>query len=284
MTDPISSPPAQADEARDVERDAKVDELLLAGLEHYFAERHQEAINVWERVLFLDRGHARARAYIERARGALAERQRQSEQLVQEGVEALNRGDGTVARELLETAIEQGDPQDVAQSYLERLDRLSAHHAAGGRDDRAAERVSAPARAGRPRPSPRRSARPVRALPLLLGAVVIGLAIYAGASRDLLKPFVDFAFRPSAAGGSFRVAPDALPVPGIAELAMARSRDLLAAGRLKPALEALDDVPDTDPAAPEARRLRADIQRTLLESLQAESGAAPATRPGERRQ
>ena len=37
---------------------------------------YEQAIHVWTRVLFLDRGHARARAYIERARSALAERQR----------------------------------------------------------------------------------------------------------------------------------------------------------------------------------------------------------------
>ena len=61
-------------------------------------------------MLFLDRGHARARAYIERARGALAERQRTTEELVHEGMAALKRGDGPAARQLLETAVEHGEP------------------------------------------------------------------------------------------------------------------------------------------------------------------------------
>ena len=56
------------------------------------------AINVWTRALFLDRGHARARAYIERARSAIAERQREGEELLHTGVAAFERGDGAAAR------------------------------------------------------------------------------------------------------------------------------------------------------------------------------------------
>jgi cytochrome c-type biogenesis protein CcmH/NrfG len=64
----------------DTDRDAKIEQLLLSGLDHYFASQYDQAINVWTRVLFLDRSHARARAYIERARSALAEQQRESEE------------------------------------------------------------------------------------------------------------------------------------------------------------------------------------------------------------
>ena len=46
------------------------------------------AINVWTRALFFDRSHARARAYIDRARSALAERQREAEELLQGGAAA----------------------------------------------------------------------------------------------------------------------------------------------------------------------------------------------------
>ena len=58
------------------ERDAKIEQLLLAGLDQYFAGQYDQAITVWTRALFIDRSHARARAYIERARSAQAERQR----------------------------------------------------------------------------------------------------------------------------------------------------------------------------------------------------------------
>src|SRR5438552_18891123 len=90
------------DAAPDADRDAKIEQLLLAGLDHYFAGQYDQAINIWTRALFLDRSHARARAYIERARSALAERQRQSEELLQTGVAAFHRGGGTEARRLLQ--------------------------------------------------------------------------------------------------------------------------------------------------------------------------------------
>jgi hypothetical protein len=60
-------------------RDQRIEQLLIAGLDRYFAGELERAIQVWSRVFFLDRGHPRARAYIDRARGAIAERQREAE-------------------------------------------------------------------------------------------------------------------------------------------------------------------------------------------------------------
>src|SRR3954447_473067 len=110
--------------AAEVDRDAKIEQLLLVGLDHYFAARYEHAINVWTRALFLDRNHPRARAYIERARSARAERQRQSEELLHSGVAAFQRGDGEEARRLLQAAIDGGAPSEEALALLERLDRL----------------------------------------------------------------------------------------------------------------------------------------------------------------
>src|SRR6188474_432911 len=100
------------DAAADPDRDAKIEQLLLAGLDHYFSARYDQAINVWTRALFLDRNHARARAYIERARSALAERQRESEELLHSGLAAFDRGEGTEARRLLQAAMNQGAPPE----------------------------------------------------------------------------------------------------------------------------------------------------------------------------
>src|SRR6185436_10711989 len=101
-SDSAHAPDATSGAERDVkDRDAKIEQLLLVGLDHYFATHYEQAINVWTRALFLDRNHARARAYIERARGALAERQRQSEEWLHSGVAAFQRGDGVEARRLL---------------------------------------------------------------------------------------------------------------------------------------------------------------------------------------
>jgi len=108
-----------------VDGDAKIEQLLLTGLDHYFAGEYEQAMNVWTRVFFFDRDHSRARAYIERARSALAERQRESEELVQQGIAAFQRGDADEARRLLTAGLERGAPPDEAVAILGRLDRLA---------------------------------------------------------------------------------------------------------------------------------------------------------------
>src|SRR6188508_1232500 len=106
-------------------RESRIEELLLAGLDHYFSGQHELAISVWTRVLFLDRSHARARAYIERARGAIAERHREGEELLQTGAAAFSRGDTDDARRLLTSAAERGARPEEAMALLERLERLA---------------------------------------------------------------------------------------------------------------------------------------------------------------
>src|ERR1700730_3770748 len=113
-----------SDAASAGDRDGTPEQLRLVGLDHYCAAQYEQAINVWTRVLFLDRNHARARAYIERARRALAEPQRESGQLLQCGLAAFGRGDGDEARRLLQAAVNHGAPPDEALAVLDRLNRL----------------------------------------------------------------------------------------------------------------------------------------------------------------
>ena len=102
MSDPLRSDRhAVPAEVQERDRDARVEQLLLTGLDHYFAGQHELAISVWTRVLFLNHGHARAKAYIERARSAISERQREGDELLHGGIEAFARGDGAAARRLL---------------------------------------------------------------------------------------------------------------------------------------------------------------------------------------
>src|SRR4026207_1445351 len=125
MSDPLRTDPSRAqDAALASDRDAKIEQLLLVGLDHYFACHYELAINVWTRALFIDRSHPRARAYIDRARSALAERQRESEELLQNGVAAFQRGEAAEARRLLQAAIDGGAPSEEALAVLERLNRL----------------------------------------------------------------------------------------------------------------------------------------------------------------
>src|SRR2546428_13708325 len=126
MSDPLRTDSSRAlDAAPEADRDAKIEQLLLVGLDHYFVAQYEAAINVWTRALFLDRSHPRARAYIERARSALAERQRESEELLQNGVAAFHRGEGDEARRLLQAALDGGAPADEALAGLEPLNPVA---------------------------------------------------------------------------------------------------------------------------------------------------------------
>src|SRR4030095_6834659 len=122
MTEPVRSPNASDRSLTDAEREARIEELLLSGLGPYFSGPYEQAINIWTRVAFLERRHGRARAYIERARSALAERQRESDELLHGGVAAYNAGEIDKARELLTRALEHGS--DAAGVFLDRLNRV----------------------------------------------------------------------------------------------------------------------------------------------------------------
>jgi tetratricopeptide (TPR) repeat protein len=258
----------------DADRDAKIEHLLLVGLDHYFAAQYDQAINVWTRALFLDRSHPRARAYIERARSAVAERQRQSEELLQTGVAAFHRGEGGEARRLLRAALDGGAPSDEALALLERLDRLEmpAAAAASPPPPRAREADALPAK-------PRRSRSIATTLLIVAGALAAGgyaiqsrtdLAWRSWGALQMLKalqPLQDVP-QPNAAAPVVREQSLALPRRG--EIALARARSLASTGHLSDALAVLNLVRPTDPQKIDADRLRADIQRQLLALIPAE--------------
>ena len=102
----------------------RVKRLLLVGLDHYFSGQYEHAINVWTRIAFFDHNNDRARAYIERARRAVAEKQRESEEFLHRGIVAFHRGNSNEARELINKAVEEGGPHELAIVCLERLNRF----------------------------------------------------------------------------------------------------------------------------------------------------------------
>ena len=241
------------------ERDAKIEQLLLVGLDHYFGGRYDQAINVWTRALFLDRSHPRARAYIERARTALAEAQRESEELLQSGVDAFHRGERDEARRLLLAALDRGAPSDEALAVLGHLNRLEA----------AVPAVAAPTRSSRtPVYGAAATTRGLSARLLVwIGAAVV---VAAAAGYTMISTGLDWQWlllsdEAPAASAPVPVRSDTmLPLPRRGEMALTRAKSLAAAGRLRDALVALDGVRATDPERAEADRLRSDIQHQLL--------------------
>jgi hypothetical protein len=258
MTDPQRSDrTADAAELPERDRDARIEELLVLGLDHYFSERYELAINVWTRVLFIDRGHARARAYIERARSALAERQRKGDELLHTGEAAFGRGDADGARRLIASAVDHGASRDEALALLARIERLEAATVPGRTssipETRTAirrERMGDVHRHGRLRWIAAGVAAGV-----LIGAALLTLLVQRGviawpALRHDAAPVVALE--------------TALPVPSTADIALARAEALYDAGRLHEALAALEPIAFGDPLRGRADELKAKIQRQLL--------------------
>ena len=242
-------------------RDARIEELLLAGLDHYFTGQHELAISVWTRVLFLDRSHARARAYIERARSAIAERQREGEELLQTGTAAFVRGDAEDARRLLRSAVDRGVSPDEAMALLDRLDRLATPaEPPPVRPRRLWQPASASGR-------PSRGGISMMTLVLLLG---IGFAVGATVviSIDAMRAPDDAASTGSASKPAV-ARPEPLPIAAPSELALNRAKALEGSGHLREALEALETIRDGDPFRGEADQLRGVIQDALLRRARA---------------
>ena len=273
MSDPLSTEPVpESGPSGDADREARIEQLLLSGLDHYFAGQYERAISVWTRVVFLERHHDRARAYIERARSALAEHQRESEELLHTGMDAYNAGEIEKARDFLTRAAEQGS--DTAHVFLDRLHRMGAGGAmAGALQD----------------PSPARRPAAARLMPMAprrTGWIAAGVAAAAVAVTMLVGGLPIGTWLSELQGSApsaVTLSPIEEPLPVVrgSETALARARALHADGHLQDALRALDRVDLADSFRAEAERLRGDIQRDLLiaagllDSQPADAGPRP---------
>ena len=255
------------------ERDAKIESLLIAGLDQYFAAHYAQAIDIWTRALFLDRNHARARAYIDRARSAMAEQQRESEELLHNGVAAFERGEIEAARQMLNAAVQRGGAHEVALAFLTRIDRI---HAA---TPVVPEPTAAPSRLPfRPRTVAAES-QGSRWLSVMFGLLLVAAAAVAIASWDQIRGLVPV-LTPGPNDGLAPVRPvqEPLVVPRSAETALERARALYESGRPYDALRAVDLVRPTDPLRADADKLKETIQRELL-AFQTAPGGAGLTHP-----
>jgi hypothetical protein len=232
---PLAPPPPPSSPSDD--QAARIDQLLTAGLDEYFAGRYDGAVQVWSRVFFLDRANARARAYIERARGAVAERQRVAEA----------------------TAAAHADPQhgwvDEPRPHERALSDPGVLVVSGA----LAARLAAP-QPIEAEPAPRldpalsaasRRSRIAHGLLVAAAGVLLFVAGYTVAARDRLADFV--------AGVSSHRGPAAKA--GSAEVALHDAEQAFDARRYDDARRALARVPAGDPLRPAADALVARIQR-----------------------
>jgi hypothetical protein len=254
-SDSINSPEQHAE----TERDAKVERLLLTGLDHYFSSDYAQAIDVWTRALFIDRGHARARAYIDRARSALAEQQRESEELLHNGIAAFERGEIGGARQLLNAAVQRGGAHEVALAFLTRIERINA--ATPGLPLMEVAPVLIPTLPFSA-PAARRFGGVLSAL-FALSVAAVG--VYALTPWGQVRALIP-SFGAASEAGLAPVIParEPLIVPRESEAAMERARALFASGHPHDALRALELVRPADALRGEADTLKETIQRELI--------------------
>ena len=236
---PSATPPAPSSPPDD--QAARIDQLLTAGLDEYFAGRYDGAVQVWSRVFFLDRTNARARAYIERARSAVAERQRVAEATAAAAAD-VRRGWGDEARPA-EAATGRAMPGVLVVSGALAA-RLAPPPPAPDADP--ADRGDAVAD-GLPR-----RAKVAHALLVAAAGVLLFVAGYTVAARDRLCRAGSAACRRAAAPAANARA---------SEIALHDARQAVAARRYDDARRALARIPADDPLRPEADALVAQIQR-----------------------
>ena len=243
--------------------------MLVDGLDRYFDGRYDDAIHLWTRVLFLDRAHSRARAYIDRARTALAEEQRRADEVLEASRDLLERGQTEAARDLLAEAVASSADDERASALRLRLERVERAHA-----PHSARRLPI---VNAPQAIPAWSWK--RRSPALIAAVLVaaGLLLILVASRSAVRDVM----RLSATGDilSPSIVPAALPVLSISEAALVRARTLYGRGRLAEALQSLDRVDDGSAVRADADALKVEIQRLLLAGRRTD-GVSPAGDPG----
>jgi hypothetical protein len=273
MSEPLRTAPSEAP-AGEADREALIEKLLLAGLDHYFEGSYEQAVNVWTRVAFLERGHGRARAYIERARGALAERQRQAEELLHRGVEAYEAGDLPAARDLLTRAIAEGGANDTALVFLQRLGRVEGGGAGSASTGAPLPRLVQPpgvegsSHAGLPTRAGGRQA--TNWFLTVVVSMVLAAAILLAA-----QPIASWLGElPISAPAIETRSVEPLPIVRASESRVARARELYEDGRLRDSLRLLEEIATTDPLRPEADRLKAAVQRQILATATAAPPAA----------
>lgn len=254
----LTRQPSDEGASPDEHREQTIETLLITGLDLYFAGEYERAIHAWTRVLFLDRSHARARAYIDRARAVMAERQRETDELLHRGLAALDAGDTGDARQLLASAVERGGVVEEAEVALERLGRLNL----------AESDVAPAARASHPPHPPANvpAARGRRWVPFVMATAAVPLLLVAGALASGWNPLAMSLAVPRSTPVVSRPPDEPLPVFAPADLALRRARALFARGHLREALAELASIRQDDARYGEALQLQAQVQRTLLDA------------------
>lgn len=241
---------------RENDREGRAEALLIEGLDCYLSGHYDDAIHVWTRVLFLDRTHERARAYIDRARTAQAERRRRADEMLHRVGELVAAGAVEPARTLLTEAEQASTDEALVARLWTEIERAGRSAAAEPAD-------VAPALGRSSGQGAARLGRAVHPLVALIAAGALGALLVTVLTSSYLWGSSD---NPPLGGGRALRA-SSIEVPAGADVALIRARALYQRGRLAEALAVLDRVTPGGPNRATVDALRVEIQGLLLSTV-----------------
>ncbi len=255
--------------------------LLRQGDGLYRMGLYPQAIHVWTRILFLDRGNVEAREAIERAKRAQAEKQRKLDVIFVEASKLLDAGDRQQARRQLARILAMDPRHSEGRSLWEKLETLerrgdvpsrSTYLSADPEEEKTSKlrrlRAAKGKLAGR---SKTQSASPLKMAAFLFCAFcLLGIGgLYLHLNWDSLISDRSFVASPQAGPESLGERdPKSLPLPS--ELHYYNGARLYAKGYYREALSELARVDRQSGFVEEARSLVLRIEERLLR------GAVPA--------
>jgi len=254
-------------------------DLLRQGEDLYSRGLYHQAIHVWTRVLFLDRGNADARLRIDKAKEVIAERERRLDVEIAEAKGLFESGQIQEARERVRSVLSaDGSHSEAVQleAAIEALDRRNEPPRETPREaDRLTAQPTTPAKGvvfkvpKSPKGSPARSGRPVTSRFKMTAFLLVALLLFA-ASLFYLRENWDAIVSDGAYGHppglTHAVPPDRLAasVPDLSQLRYYNGERLFAQGRYLEALAELRLVDRDSNVISEARSLILRIEDRLL--------------------
>ncbi len=273
-------------------------DLLRQGDDLHARGLYHQAIHVWTRILFLDRGNPQARLRIDKAKEAVAELQRRLDAEIAEARALFDGGEIEESRERVRSVLaadaSHGDAVQLAASIeaVDRRNELPREPPAGTRPSPEPKPAPAPDVVFAPTPTqgvvirvpkgPRLSSHRagsaatsrVQMAAFLLGALLL-FAVSAFYLSENWEAIVSDGAFGSPAGLAPAVLPDRLAAtaPDLSQLRYYNGQRLFAQGRYREALAELRRVDRDSTVVAEARSLILRIEDRLLRGA---SGAEPA--------
>ncbi len=273
-------------------------ELFRQGEELYSRGLYHEAIHVWTRILFLDRGNSEARLRIDKAKEAVAERQRRLDAEIAEALALLESGDVDGARARVRSVLASDGSHgeaNVLAAAIEALDRQArkpeaqeAQEAKSQADAIGTPPAPSPAKgvvikvAKSPKPGSPRIARAAGSR-LKMAAFLSGVLLLFAVSAFYLSmnwaAIVSGGALGRASGSTAMVLPDspAASAPDLSELRYFNGERLFAQGRYREALVELRRVDRDSVVVAEARSLILRIEDRLLRGPTGPTATQPDT-------